>query len=150
MSIAPHRRRARRDGARGPGRAARPVDMHSSVAQANAKAQQKQDLRSPDGIDAERFRGHAAAQLRRHAAVNAPGATAVDSATRPAPTLGTPPTWPVNPQPITPVHTAKVIDDGGIDWAPIALGIFGGLLAVGAVAFLTTRRRRTQRPRLAS
>lgn len=134
-----------------PAAQARPaVDMHASVAQAAAKKQQQQDLRSPDAIEATGLRGHAAAQVLRHAAVNAPGATAVDSATRPAPTLGTPPTWPVNPQPITPAHTVKVVDDGGVNWAPIALGIVGGLLAVGAVAFLTTRRRRTQRVRMAS
>ncbi len=135
-----------------PAAQARPaVDMHASVAEANAKAQQKQDLRSPDAIEAAGLRGHAAAQARHQATVNAPGATAVDSATRPAPpNAATPPTWPVNPQPITPAHTAKVVDDGGVDWTPIALGIVGGLLAVGAVAFLTTRRRRTQRLRLAS
>jgi hypothetical protein len=129
-----------------PAAQARPADMHASVAQAAAaKAQEQQDLRSPDSIDAARFRGHGAV------AVNAPGATAVDSATRPAPrTQAVPPTWPVNPQPITPAHTAKVVDDGGVDWTPIALGILGGLLAVAAVAFLTTRRRRTQRLRLAS
>jgi hypothetical protein len=151
-----------------PAAQARPADMHASVAQATAKAQQKQGLRSPDAIDASQLRGHGAAavkqdlrspdaidasQLRGHgaaAAVNAPGATAVDSATRSAPrTLPAPPTWPVNPQPIAPAHGAKVVDDGGLDWAPIALGIVGGLLAVGAVAVLTTRRRR-MRVRLAS
>ena len=118
-----------------PAAQARPADMHSSVAQATAKAQQQQDRRSPDTIDAAELRGHGAA------AVNAPGATAVESATRPAP-----PTWPVNPQPLTPVHPVKVVDNGGLDWAPIALGIVGGLLAVGAAAVLTTRRRRTRVP----
>src|SRR5829696_325972 len=99
-----------------PAAQARPADMHASVAQAAAKAQQQQDLRSPDGIDASRLRGHAAA-----AAVHAPGATAVDSATRPAPrTLGGPPTWPVSPQPIAPASSVKVVDDGGVDWTPIA------------------------------
>ena len=134
-----------------PAAQARPADIHASFAEAAAKSQQQQDLRSPDAIEAGGLRGHAAAQARRDAAVNAPGATAVDSATRPAPrTAATPPTWPVNPQPITPAHTVKVVDDGGVDWTPIALGIVGGLLAVGAVAFLTTRRRRTQRLRMAS
>ena len=133
-----------------PAAQARPADMHASVAQAAAKAQQ-QDLRSPDTIDAAD--AIKAAQLRRHAAaaaVNAPGATAVDSATRPAPrTVAGPPTWPVNPQPITPVHAAKVVDGGGVDGTPIVLGIVGGLLAVCAVVVLTTRRR-TQRLRMAS
>ena len=127
-----------------PAAQARPADMHASIAEATAKAQQQQDRRTPDAIDAARFRGHSAA------AVNAPGATAADSATRPAPrTQPGPPSWPANPQPITPAHAVKAVDDGGVDWAPIALGIVGGLLAVGAVAVLTTRRRRT-RVRLAS
>ena len=132
-----------------PAAQARPADMHASVAQAAAKAQH-QDLRSPDTIDAAD--AIKAAQLRGHAAaaVNAPGATAVDSATRPAPrTVAGAPTWPVNPQPITPVHAAKVVDGGGVDWTPIVLGIVGGLLAVCAVVVLTTRRR-TQRLRMAS
>lgn len=127
-----------------PAAQAQPADMHASFAQAAAKSQQQQDLRSPDAIDAARLRGHAAA------AVNAPGATAADSATRPAPrSQPAPPTWPVNPPPITPAHTVKAVDDGGIDWMPITLGILGGVLAVGAVV-LTTRRRRTHGVRLAS
>jgi uncharacterized protein YcnI len=116
-----------------PAAQARPADMHASVAQANAKAQQQEQQRldSPHGIDAPRLRGHAAA-----AAVKAPGATAVDSATQPGP-----PTWPVNPQPISSAPTVKAVDDGGTDWMPVALGIAGGLLAIGAVALLATRRR---------
>jgi len=129
-----------------PAAQARPADIHASFAEAAAKAQQKQDLRTPDGIDASQLRGHGAAKP-----VNAPGATAVDSATRPAPrTQPGPPTWPVNPQPITQAHAVKVVDDGGDDWMPIVFGIAGGLLALGAVAVLTTRRRRTQRLRMAS
>ncbi len=143
---------------------ARPADIHASFAEAAAKAQQKQDLRSPDGIEAaakaqqkQDLRspdGIEAAHLRGHAAadaINARGATAVDSATRPAPrTFAGPPTWPANPQPIAQVHAVKVVDDGGVDWTTIGLGIAGGLLAISVVAFLTTRRRRTQRLRLAS
>jgi hypothetical protein len=124
-----------------PAAQARPADMHASVAQATAKVQQREGLRSPDTIDAARFPRDAVAQLRGHGAavVNAPGATAVDSASRQS--QAGPPTWPVNPQPISPVHTVKAVDDGGTNWLPIALGIVGGLLAVGAVAFLATRRR---------
>jgi len=128
-----------------PAAQAQPADMHASFAQAAAKSQQQQDFRSPDTIDAARLRGHAAA------AVNAPGATAADSATRPAPrSHPAAPTWPVNPPPLTPAHTVNAIDDGGTDWMPIAFGLVGGLLAVGAVAFLTIRRRRTHGVRLAS
>jgi len=137
-----------------PAAQARPADihayMHASAPQTTQKAQQYRDLRMPDTIDAADAIN--AAKLRGHgaAAVNAPGATAVGSASRPAPhTLPGPPTWPVNPQPITPAHAAKVVDDGGVDWTPIVLGIVGGLLAVGGIVLLTTRRR-TQRLRLAS
>jgi nitrate reductase gamma subunit len=56
----------------------------------------------------------------------------------------------VNPSPITPAHTVKAVDDGGIDWMPITFGLVGGLLAVGAVALLSIRRRRTHGVRLAS
>jgi len=129
-----------------PAAQARPADIHASFAEAAAKAQQKQDLRSPDGIEAAHLRGHAAAD-----AINARGATAVDSATRPAPrTFAGPPTWPANPQPIAQVHAVKVVDDGGVDWTTIGLGIAGGLLAVSVAVVLTARRRRTQRLRLAS
>jgi hypothetical protein len=123
-----------------PAAQAQPADMHASFAQAAAKAQQQQDLRSPDTIDAAQLRGHGAAKP-----ANAPGATAVDSATHPAPVARThaaPPTWPVDPQPITPAHAVKVVDDDGVDSTPIVLGIAGGLLAVCILALLTTRRRR--------
>ena len=126
-----------------PAAQAQPTDMHASVAEANAKAQQKQDLRAPDNIPAGQPRGHGAA------AVNAPGATAVDSATGPAPRpqLG-PPTWPVNPQPIGAAPANKVTDrDSGPNWTAIALGIAGSLLAMSGLAALTTHRtRRAQRP----
>jgi hypothetical protein len=151
-----------------PAAQARPAqeDMHASVAEATAKAQQKQDLRSPDGIEAAHLRGHAAAEaqrkqdlrspdgieaarLRGHAAadaINARGATAVDSATRPAPkTFAGPPTWPTDPKPISPAPAVHVVDDGGVDWTPIVLGIVGGLVVVSALVLLTTRRRRTVR-----
>ena len=45
-----------------PAAQARPADIHASFAEAAAKAQQKQDLRSPDAIEAAGLRGHAAAQ----------------------------------------------------------------------------------------
>lgn len=76
-----------------PAAQAKPADMHASVAQAAAKAQQKQDLRSPDARDA-------AIHLRRSGlVVNAQG----ESESRiTSPTPAGQPTWAVNPQPITP------------------------------------------------
>jgi hypothetical protein len=121
-----------------PAAQAQPADMHGSVAQAAAQAQNKQDLRSADARDAAenpRAAGHA---------VTAPGATAVESATQPGP-----PTWPANPQPLTSAPVAEVTDGGtGIDWTTIGLGIAGSLVAVSGLAVLTTRRsRRLQRLR---
>jgi hypothetical protein len=122
-----------------PAAQAKPADMHASVAQAAAKTQEKQDLRSADARDAAehpRGPGHA---------VDAPGATAVDSATLP----GSPKSG-VNPQPLTPAPVAEVSDGGnGVDWTTIGLGIAGSLLAVGGIAALTSRRsRRLQRLRV--
>jgi hypothetical protein len=52
------------------------------------------------------------------------------------------PTWPVDPQPIEAVAPtpAAVPSDDGIDWATIAIGIAGSLLAIGAIALVTYRR----------
>jgi hypothetical protein len=117
-----------------PAAQAQPADMHASVAQAAAKAQNKQDLRSADARDA--------AQHPR-------GATAVESTTQAGP-----PTWPAHPQPLTPAPAAEVTDGGtgnGINWTTIGLGIAGSLLAVSGLAALTTRRsRRLQRLRAAA
>ena len=112
-----------------PAAQAQPADKHASVAQAAAKAQNKQDLRSADARDA--------AQHPR-------SATAVESTTQPGP-----PTWPAHPQPLTPAPVAEVTDGGtGIDWTTIGLGIAGSLLAVSGLAALTSRRsRRLQRLR---
>jgi hypothetical protein len=113
---------------------AQPADMHASVAQAAAKANERQDLRSADARDAAihpRGPGHP---------VNALGATAVDSASQ-KPLPGAP-TWPVNPQPIKSAPAAEPVDTGdGVDWTTIALGIAGSLIAVGGLALVANRRR---------
>ena len=98
-------------------------DMHASTAIAASK---KQDLRSPDARDAATVRLHKSG--------------AVVGTTNVAPGQ---PTWPVNPQPLkvaAPAPAAAPADDGGIDWATIAIGIAGSLLAVGAIALMTNRR----------
>jgi hypothetical protein len=105
----------------GPAAYAQPPDMHASVANAAAKAREKQDLRSPDARDAATVRLH-----KSGVAVNAPGATAVDSATIPAPD-------------VAPAPAVKDSDDG-VDWMTIGLGIAGTLLAVSAIALVSNRR----------
>lgn len=92
------------------------ADMHASTAIAASQAQQKQDLRSPDARDA-------ASGVSRAALPQAP-------------------TWPVDPKPVTSAPAAQPATggDSGIDWATIAIGIAGSLLAVGLLAFVLNRR----------
>jgi hypothetical protein len=105
---------------------AQPADMHASV----ARAQPKQDLRSPDARDA----------------ANAPGATATDAQSLPGP-----PTRPVNPQPAASTHEVKAAESpGGVDWTGIGSGLAVSVLAVGGIAALAGRRGRTQRPRVSA
>ena len=99
--------------------AAGPADMHASFAEAAAKAQQKQDLRSPDARDA-----------------------AVKTTTTP-PVPGAP-TWPVNPEPIAPAPVVQATDDG-LDWTTIGLGFGGSLLVLGGIAGAVLHSRRVAR-----
>ena len=123
--------------------AAQPADMHASTAIAAAKAQQqpRQDLRSPDAIDA------AARPRKAPVIVNAPGATVVDSQAKSTPVAPGQPTWALNPQPLTPpsqTATATKGDDG-VDWTTIGIGVGITLLLVGGIAALTARTRPTPR-----
>jgi hypothetical protein len=45
-------------------------------------------------------------------------------------------------RPASPVTVSVTSADTGIDWATIAIGIAGSLLAVGAIALITARMRR--------
>jgi hypothetical protein len=145
-----------------PADAAPPPDMHASFAEAAAKAQQKQDLRSPDARDATmsarqqdlnrlRAGGYTPGSTPAVSgqAVNAPGATAVDSVSqRPQPS---PPTWPVNPEPIKPAPVVHASDTGsGLDWTTIALGFAGGLLVLGGIAGVVLHGRRVGRGQVAA
>jgi hypothetical protein len=139
---------------------ARPADTSPSVAKAAANAEQEQDLRHL------RAGGHvvdAAAQHKQDArspgarvGTYTPGATPAVTYTsgtngEPARAQPGPPTWPVNPQPITSAPAAKVTDGGnGVDWMTLGLGIAGSLLAIGAVAGITSRTRRSGRARIAA
>ena len=131
--------------------AAQAHDIHASLAQANADAQQRQDLRSVAARDASADAN--GQDLRRMSAdgrpVNAPGATAVDSATRPA--FPGPPTWPVNPQPIDPAPVVHASDTGGgVDWSTMGLALAAGLLAVGGIVGIAVHSRRVGRARIAA
>jgi hypothetical protein len=65
-------------------------------------------------------------------------ADATDAATRPA--LGSQSDTPAATTPTTAV-------DRGINWATIAIGIAGSLLAIGTIALIAGRTRRTARAR---
>ena len=121
-----------------------PPDMHASTAQAAAAAQalHRQDLRSPDAIDA------ATNPRKSPVVVNAPGATAVDSQSTTGVVAPGQPTWAVNPKPIPPAPAVAVAEsDDGVDWLTIGLGIAGSLLLIGGIAAVTSRSRRLPRAR---
>jgi hypothetical protein len=95
---------------------AQPADSHGSAAAQARVAQHKQDLRSPDTRDA------------------AKGVTRS--------VLPVAPQWPVDPQPVTsaPAAQPSTKADDGVDWATIAIGIAGSLIAVGLLALVLNRR----------
>ena len=103
---------------------ARPADMPPAA----AAVEYTQDARSPDAIDAA---------TRDEQNLRSPDA--IDAATRPA--LGS---QANPPQDATPQTTA----DPGIAWTTIAIGVAGCLLAIGAIAGITRRTRRTGRARI--
>jgi hypothetical protein len=107
-----------------PAASARPADTPVFAKTTAAATQQKQDLRSPDAIDAA---------TRQKQDMRSPDA--IDAATRPAPGEQ------VTPRPETPPQAAGVADGG---WDTIAIGIAGGLLAVGAIAGIASRSRRAR------
>lgn len=103
-----------------PAAQARPADIHAPLGRANAQAEKKQDMRSPDARDAA---GHRKA-------------------------LPGPPTWPTNPKPIAPAPAADTAADAsgsGVDWAPITIGIAAGLVLVSGLFALSSRRMRRLR-----
>jgi hypothetical protein len=102
-----------------PAGAAPPPDMHASFAEAAAKAQQPQDLRSPDS---------------REASVSATT----------TPSWPGPPTWPVNPAPVQPAPVVQTSDGSGLDWTTITLGVGGSLLVLGGIAGVVLHGRRGQ------
>jgi hypothetical protein len=101
---------------------ARPADTPPAVAKA-AAAQHKQDARS---ADADGF----------------PTRPVIDRPSAPPtarPDITPKPTPAITPQPLT---------DDGTAWTTIAIGIAGSLLAIGAIAGITSHTRRTGRARI--
>jgi hypothetical protein len=102
---------------------ARPADTPPAVAKAAAAAQHKQARLA---ADADGF----------------PTRPVIDRPS--APPTGRP---DITPKPAPNVAPKPVADDG-IAWTTIAIGIAGTLLAIGAIAGITTRTRRTGRTRI--
>jgi hypothetical protein len=62
-----------------------------------------------------------------------------------------PPTWPTDPEPISTARAGNASHgENGVAWTTIGLGIAGSLLAIGAIAGITSRTRRTGRARIAA
>ena len=113
--------------------ASQPADMHASVAIAAAKERAKQDLRSPDARDAATTPPARGQDLRtpdaRDAAIHLHRSGLVVGATQ-----------PVAAKP-APAPAPAFKSDDGIDWATVALGIAGSMIAVVGIALVTSRRR---------
>ena len=110
-----------------PAASAQPADMHGPAAQAAARSQQWQDLRSPDAVDAATHRGTSAM-------------TAVASPGHPSEVADAAPLPPAS-------DAALTTSDDAIDWATLGLGIAGLVLFLGGVVALATRTRPAPRTR---
>jgi hypothetical protein len=122
-----------------PTASARPADMPALGGKAAVAEQQQLDLRSPDARDAARRPVRQAEQNQLD--MRSPDAR--DAARRPV-RLGSQAS-PASPRPDT---TPNAAADRGIAWATIAIGVAGSLLAVGAIAGIAGRTRRTARARI--
>jgi len=112
---------------------ARPADTPPAVAKTAAAVQHKQDARSPDAIDAAAKHE----QDARSAAID--GYSERPMIDRPS--------APSNSRPDT---SSKAAADHGIAWTTIGFRIAGSLLAIGAIAGIASRARRTGRARIAA
>jgi hypothetical protein len=128
-------------------------DMHASVAQAAAKANQqsKQDLRSPDARDAAVPSKQALPSPdARDAAVSlhsdGGGGTAPDSASQLPPASR--PTLPTNPSPIVAAAPEPASDGSPLPVVPLVAGLLGVMVA--ALAARYGIRRSGRRTRIAA
>ena len=136
---------------------ARPADTPPA---AKAAATQEQDLRhlrgGGDVVDDATKHEQDARSTDARVGMYTPGATPAVTYTsgtegetaRPQPG---PPTWPTDPEPISTARAGNASHgENGVDWMTIGLGIAGSLLAIGAIAGITSRTRRTGRARIAA
>ena len=113
-----------------PAASAQPIDMAPVHVETGVRASDSQDLRSADAIDAATRTTADPQDLR--------SAGAIDAATRTAPELQ------ANAQADTPKASAE----RGIAWTTIAIA--GSLLALGVIAAIASRTRRTARARISA
>ena len=120
--------------------AAPAASARSADESAATGAQQKQDFRNPDN---RAETSSSAANVWPKQDLRSPDAR---DAARPEPTpaLPGPPTWPVNPQPITPVSETAHDGGGGIDTAPLLGLITGGIVLIGGAGAVAMKTRRTR------
>jgi hypothetical protein len=115
-----------------PAAAAKPVDLRSPDAQDAASSvppnARGTDVAAPD----QQVPTSLAHQDRR-----SPDTADLTPTVRPVPG---PPTWPLNPEPLTPV-SAQAIEDDGSPWLTVGF-IAGAVLALGGTAALAGRIRR--------
>jgi len=115
-----------------PAASARPADIPPVHDETTATAQDQQDLRSADAIDAATRAAQHQQDLR--------SADAIDAATRTA----------LDPQANARADTTpEASAEHGIAWRTIAIGIAVSLLALG-IAGITSRTRRTSRARISA
>jgi len=113
-----------------PAASAQPIDMAPVHVETGVRASDSQDLRSADAIDAATRTTSASQDLR--------SADAIDAATRTAP----------ESQANAQADTPKASAERGIAWTTIAIA--GSLLALGVIAAIASRTRRTARARISA
>jgi hypothetical protein len=135
-----------------PAASARPSDLSPVHTDTSVPAPEAQDLRSADAIDAATRAAPGAQDLRSADAIDAAtraapeaqdlrSADAIDAATQAA----------LDSQANTAADTTpQASAERGIAWTTIAIGIVSSLLALGIIAGISSRMRRTARARISA
>jgi Ni/Co efflux regulator RcnB len=134
-----------------PAARAQPADMHASVAQAAAKAHQKQDLRHLRAGGAATKHEQDARPHEQNVGAYTP--SAIPAVSYPSGGAYTPGAIPAvsYPRPVVAARAVQAPDNsGGVSATTIGLGIAGSLLAISAIAGMMKRSRRTGRARVAA